>query len=73
MKLVAASGLVTFSAGTWSESHDVLGVADDMDTLYFIKANGEEITRILKRQLKVSLPIVKLIANADSDVQRSCL
>ena len=73
MKLIAASSPVTFLAGTWSESHDVLGVADDMDTLYFIKANGEEIMRVLKRQLKVSLPIVKMIANDDSNVQKSLL
>ena len=69
-KHLAASSLVTFTTGTWSESHDVLGVVDDTDTLYFIKANGEEITRIMKRHLKVSLPIVSLIADGDSDVQR---
>ncbi|XP_062120026.1 MAG2-interacting protein 2 [Humulus lupulus] len=69
----SASGFVTFTTGTWSESHAVLGVVDDTDTLYFIKANGDEITRIMKRHLKVSLPIISLIANGDSDVQTSCL
>ncbi|KAJ4841236.1 hypothetical protein Tsubulata_022373 [Turnera subulata] len=55
----------TFTCGVWSESHDVLGVIDDSDTLYFIKANGEEIRRIGKRQLKISLPIVGVIGNND--------
>ncbi|PON72010.1 Sec39 domain containing protein [Parasponia andersonii] len=73
VSIIAASSLVIFTVGTWSESHDVLGVVDDTDTLYFIKANGEEISRITKRHLKVSSPIVSLIANRDSDVQRSCL
>lgn len=69
----SGSNLVTFTTGAWSEIHDVLGVMDDTDTLYFIKSNGEEITRILKRHLKVSSPIINLIANDDSDVGRSCL
>ncbi|XP_060963634.1 MAG2-interacting protein 2-like [Cannabis sativa] len=69
----SASSFVTFTTGTWSESHAILGVVDDTDTLYFIKANGDEITRIMKRHLKVSLPIVNLIANVDPDVQTSCL
>ena len=70
---MAAGSLVTFSTGTWSESHAVLGVVDDTDTLYFMKANGDEITRFMRRQLKVSSPIVKLIANDASDAQRSYL
>ncbi|PRQ60502.1 putative transcription factor WD40-like family [Rosa chinensis] len=63
----------SFTTGTWSESHDVLGVSDDTDTLYFIKANGSEIVRISRRQLKVSLPVISLIVLDDSDVQKSCL
>lgn len=63
----------TFTSGTWSECHDILGVADDNGVLYFIKANGEEITRIARRNLKISMPIVGLIAQGDSDEQRSCL
>lgn len=59
--------------GTWSESHDVLGVIDDTDTLYLIKANGEEITRISSSQLKFSLPIVYLIAEDSCDGQSSCM
>ncbi|PSS04479.1 MAG2-interacting protein [Actinidia chinensis var. chinensis] len=64
--------LGTFTVGIWSEFHDVLGVADDASMLYFIKANGEEITRITKRILKVSSPIVGLIAPDGSD-NKSCL
>lgn len=44
----------------WSESHDVLGIVDDMDTLYFIKSNGEELMKVERRQFKVTLPIVGL-------------
>ncbi|KAK2968190.1 hypothetical protein RJ640_018283 [Escallonia rubra] len=65
-----SEGLVTFTCGTWSESHEVLGVADDADTVYFIKANGEEITRITKKLLKASVPIIGLILLDDSDIKR---
>lgn len=69
-----SGSLATFTAGVWSESHDILGVADDTGTLYFIKVNGEEITRITSSHLKISVPIVGLIAQNDSDdKQRSCL
>ncbi|KAI8028027.1 MAG2-interacting protein 2 [Camellia lanceoleosa] len=33
------TSLSSFTFGIWSESHDVLGVVDDTDILYFIKAN----------------------------------
>ncbi|GLT41517.1 hypothetical protein SLA2020_155740 [Shorea laevis] len=65
--------LGSFTFGAWSESHDILGVADDSDILYFIKANGEEITRITRRHLKVSVPVIGLIARDDTDGQKSCL
>ncbi|KAL2555078.1 MAG2-interacting protein 2 [Forsythia ovata] len=63
----------TFTCGTWSEAHEVLGVADDTDTLYFIKANGEEITRVTKRHLNASLPIVGLVVLDDTYTKKSCL
>ncbi|KAL6965044.1 hypothetical protein U1Q18_036101 [Sarracenia purpurea var. burkii] len=66
------SSLGAFTVGIWSENHDVLGVAND-DMLYFIKSNGEEITRITKRNLKVSSSIVGLIAPDDFDMNKSCL
>lgn len=59
--------------GAWSEFHDVLGIVDDTHTVYFIKANGEEITRFTNKHLKVSLPIIGLIAQDETDVQKSCL
>lgn len=68
-----SSTLGTFTFGVWSETHDVLGVADDADIIYFIKSNGEEITRITKGNLKVSSSIVGLIASDDSDMNSSCL
>ncbi|CAI9086949.1 OLC1v1020891C1 [Oldenlandia corymbosa var. corymbosa] len=63
----------TFTCGTWSEVHDVLALVDDNNTLYFIKANGEEITRISGQQLKVSLPILGLIFRQDTDAKKPCL
>ncbi|KAH9716688.1 MAG2-interacting protein 2 [Citrus sinensis] len=67
------SGFGASIYGAWSESHDVLGIVDDTHTVYFIKANGEEITRFTNKHLKVSLPIIGLIAQDETDVQRSCL
>ncbi|XP_039058992.1 MAG2-interacting protein 2-like [Hibiscus syriacus] len=67
------NSLVLFTSGAWSESHDILGVVDDADVIYFIKANGEEITRITKRHLKVSSTITGLIAHDDSELQQSFL
>nr|GMD02356.1 MAG2-interacting protein 2 [Ipomoea batatas] len=63
----------TFMFGVWAETHDVLGVVDDADMLYLIRANGEEITRIPKRYLKVSSPIIGLIVQDDINVKASCL
>ncbi|XP_073123182.1 MAG2-interacting protein 2 [Henckelia pumila] len=60
----------TFTCGTWSESHELLGVVDDMNTIYIIKPNGEEITRIAKKHLNITLPIVGLIAK-DNTYEKS--
>lgn len=71
--LFPGSGFGASIYGAWSESHDVLGIVDDTHTVYFFKANGEEITRFTNKHLKVSLPIIGLIAQDETDVQRSCL
>ncbi|PIA34738.1 hypothetical protein AQUCO_03700186v1, partial [Aquilegia coerulea] len=63
----------TFLLGAWSDYHDVLGALDDTYTLYFIKANGEEIKRITQSELKVSVPIVGLIVLGIPDAKASCL
>ncbi|XP_047324264.1 MAG2-interacting protein 2 [Impatiens glandulifera] len=63
----------SFTCGTWSESHDVLGVLDDLGVLYFIRANGEEITRITRAHLKPSLPIIGVIMMDGADMEKSCL
>lgn len=63
----------TFTCGTWSESHQLLGVADDTDTIYVVKPNGEEMTRITKSHLNVSLPIVGLIVQDDASEKKSFL
>ena len=47
-----------FTHGAWSDSHGVLGVIDDMNTLFFIKSNEVEITRMTKRQLKTTAHII---------------
>lgn len=67
------SSLGTIRHGAWSDLHDIFGASDDTDTLYFVKANGEEITRITKRHLKVSLPIIGLIVQDISAISTSCL
>ncbi|KAI3756951.1 hypothetical protein L6452_04483 [Arctium lappa] len=64
---------ITFMLGAWSEDHGVLGVFDSTDTLYFIRANGEEITRITKQHLKVPLPIISFVIHDDKDMTKSCL
>lgn len=69
----SGSSNVTFTCGAWSEVHDILGVCDDNDTLYFIKVNGEEISRIGKRHLKLSFPVIGLIVVEDPDNKKSCL
>lgn len=69
----SGSSNVTFTCGAWSEAHDILGVSDDSDMLYFIKVNGEEISRIGKRHLKLSFPIIDLIVGDDSNNKKSCL
>ncbi|XP_059316602.1 MAG2-interacting protein 2 [Lycium ferocissimum] len=65
--------ITSFRCGAWSETHDVLGVADDSDTIYLIRANGEEITRISKSHIKSSSPIVGLMVQDDADLKKSCL
>ncbi|KAI3924574.1 hypothetical protein MKX01_038014 [Papaver californicum] len=64
--------LATFTYGAWSDIHDVLGVIDETDTLYFIKSSGEELSSITKKQLKVSTAIRGLIVQVDLDGQQSC-
>ncbi|XP_054797904.1 MAG2-interacting protein 2 isoform X2 [Prosopis cineraria] len=65
--------LCTFSVGAWSEDGDILGIADDTDTLYFIKANGEVVAEITKRHLKISSQIVGIYSNRDLNTQKSFL
>ncbi|XVF51051.1 hypothetical protein PTKIN_Ptkin04bG0153100 [Pterospermum kingtungense] len=67
------SSLISCTCGAWSESHDILGIVDDADVIHFIKANGEEISRVTKRHLKVSSTIIGLIAQDDSEAQQSFL
>ncbi|KAL2927692.1 MAG2-interacting protein 2 [Bienertia sinuspersici] len=62
-----------FVHGVWSESHDVLGIVDSMDTLYFIKSNGEELLRIERKHLRVTLPLVGLFVPAVTETRRSVL
>ncbi|KAK6936644.1 Sec39 domain [Dillenia turbinata] len=68
-----SSSVVTFNHGVWSESHDVLLVADDTDTLYFIRPNGEEIRRIIKRHSKLSTSVEGLLLLNDSDTLSTSL
>ncbi|KAJ7965299.1 MAG2-interacting protein 2 [Quillaja saponaria] len=67
--IFTGQGPATFNIGTWSESHDILGVVDDSGTLYFINIFGEVITKIIRKHLKIPLPIVGLLAEDNSDLQ----
>lgn len=69
----SGSSIISCTCGAWSESHDILGIVDDADVVYFIKANGEEITKITTRHLKVSSKVIGLIAPDESDVKQSFL
>ncbi|KAD4584211.1 hypothetical protein E3N88_21812 [Mikania micrantha] len=71
--IFASNSPVTFMFGAWSEDHDILGVFDNTDTLYFIRANGEEITRITKQHLKIPLPIISLVIHDNKNMRKSCL
>ncbi|XP_019090516.1 PREDICTED: MAG2-interacting protein 2-like [Camelina sativa] len=62
----------SFTSGVWSEKHDVLGLVDDSETLFFIRTNGEEISQVTKRNLKVSASVLGLIED-DCGLQPSCL
>ncbi|WJX34291.1 hypothetical protein P8452_22417 [Trifolium repens] len=66
-----SSDLGTFSVGAWSEDDEILGVADDSDTLYFIKFNGEVVAEIAKKHSKISSPIVGLYSDNDSEMHES--
>ncbi|KAM7274316.1 hypothetical protein ACFE04_028980 [Oxalis oulophora] len=68
-----SGSLGAFTFGAWSELHDVLGVVDKSDTIYFIKANGEEITRITKKHFKSSSSVMGLITQDDVNAHSSCL
>ncbi|KAK7350965.1 hypothetical protein VNO77_10060 [Canavalia gladiata] len=68
-----SSSFGTFSVGAWSEDDDILGVADDSDTLYFIKFSGEVVAEITKKHLKLSSPIVGLFSDDDSDTHECYL
>ncbi|CAA6656354.1 unnamed protein product [Spirodela intermedia] len=62
-----------FAHGAWSEPQGILGVVDQMDRVFFIKSNGEEITSTTASQLKLSAPIVDLIVLDDLNAKKSCL
>lgn len=61
--IFTGSSFGTFSVGAWSEDDEILGVADDSDTLYFMKFNGEVVAEVTKRDLKISSPIVGLFSD----------
>ncbi|KAL5059587.1 hypothetical protein RYX36_031191, partial [Vicia faba] len=61
----------TFSVEASSEDDEILGVADDYDTMYFIKFNGEVVAEITKRHLKISSSVVGLFSDNDLDMHES--
>ncbi|KAL5059774.1 hypothetical protein RYX36_031378 [Vicia faba] len=71
--IFTSSDFGIFSVRVWSKDNAILGVADDYDTLYFIKFNGEVVAEITKRHLKISSSIIGLFSNNDSDMHESYL
>ncbi|GAB2249707.1 hypothetical protein Droror1_Dr00013066 [Drosera rotundifolia] len=67
------TGVGTFLHGAWSESHNILGVVDDGDALYFLKVNGDEIIRIERRHLKLVSPIIGLFVCDDAEKEGAYL
>ncbi|CAM8900818.1 unnamed protein product [Rhodiola kirilowii] len=59
--------------GAWSEAHNIFGFVDDNDILFFIKTNGEEITRATKSDLKMTLPIIGLLPDSSVNAPISCM
>uniref|UniRef100_A0A7N0ZST8 Sec39 domain-containing protein n=1 Tax=Kalanchoe fedtschenkoi TaxID=63787 RepID=A0A7N0ZST8_KALFE len=68
-----SSSLNAVIYGAWSEAHDIFGFVDDSDNLYFIKTNGEEITKATKSDLKLTSPIVGLLSHASVNAPLSCM
>ncbi|CAL9082320.1 unnamed protein product [Musa acuminata var. zebrina] len=62
-----------FNSGAWVEPLGVLVIIDDMSTLYFIRANGMEITRRTRVQLKLSSPIIDLFVQEDLNSKNTSL
>ncbi|PKA60686.1 hypothetical protein AXF42_Ash006320 [Apostasia shenzhenica] len=50
-----------FTNGAWMEPQGILGLIDDMSTLYLINSNGKEIAKQTKSQLKLTFPVIDLI------------
>ncbi|KAK8936142.1 hypothetical protein KSP39_PZI013472 [Platanthera zijinensis] len=60
-----------FTHGSWMEPQGILGVIDDMGTLYLINSNGREISRRTRSELKLSTSIIDLIVLDDVNSKRS--
>lgn len=58
-------------SGAWSEDHNIFGLVDDTGIIYFIKINGEEITRVTKSETKMPFPITGLLSHASVDASVS--
>jgi hypothetical protein len=59
-----------FTNGAWLEDQGIFGAVDDLNSLYLIKENGDALTRRTSNQLKLSSPIVDLLAHDASSSQR---
>ncbi|KAK8945195.1 hypothetical protein KSP39_PZI007961 [Platanthera zijinensis] len=60
-----------FTHASWMEPQGILGVIDDMGTLYLINSNGREISRRTRSELKLSTSIIDLIVLDDVNSKRS--
>jgi len=63
--------LSVYTNGAWLEPQGILGVIDDMSTLFLIKSSGEELARRTRSQLKLSAPIIDLIVQDGVNSEKS--
>ncbi|GLJ28279.1 hypothetical protein SUGI_0555830 [Cryptomeria japonica] len=59
-----------FLYGVWVDNRNILAVSDSLDTIYFLKPNGEELTRIPKNHLQATGAIIGLFVWEDQSANK---
>ncbi|KAH9321071.1 hypothetical protein KI387_015710, partial [Taxus chinensis] len=60
-----------FLYGVWADRWNILVVSDSLDTIYFLKPNGEELKRIPKSQLQAAGAIIGFFVSEDQSMNIS--